>query len=58
MNIGLLMTYNDRDIIEEMMESNREHVDTIFALSTVPTTAPTGCWRATPTWSCSSGISR
>lgn len=32
MNIGLLMSYNERDIIEEMMESNRGHVDTIFAL--------------------------
>jgi glycosyltransferase involved in cell wall biosynthesis len=32
MNIGLLMTYNERDIIEEMMESNRHYVDTIFVL--------------------------
>jgi hypothetical protein len=32
MNIGLLMTYNERDIIEEMMEANRQSVDTIFVL--------------------------
>ena len=32
MNIGLLMTYNEADIIEEMMETNRHFVDTIFVL--------------------------
>jgi hypothetical protein len=32
MNIGLLMTYNEADIIEEMMDANRGQVDTIFAL--------------------------
>jgi hypothetical protein len=32
MNIGLLMTYNEADIIEEMMDANRRHVDTIFVL--------------------------
>ena len=32
MNIGLLMTYNEADIIEEMMEHNRHSVDAIFAL--------------------------
>jgi glycosyltransferase involved in cell wall biosynthesis len=32
MNIGLLMTYNEADIIEEMMDSNRHFVDTIFVL--------------------------
>jgi hypothetical protein len=32
MNIGLLMTYNESDIIEEMMETNRHYVDTIFVL--------------------------
>ncbi len=32
MNIGLLMTYNERDVIEEMMAVNRDCVDTVFAL--------------------------
>ncbi len=32
MNIGLLMTYNEADMIDEMMEANRHHVDTIFVL--------------------------
>jgi hypothetical protein len=32
MNIGLLMTYNEADIIEEVMEANRHTVDTIFVL--------------------------
>jgi hypothetical protein len=32
MNIGLLMTYNEADIIKEVMEANRHVVDTIFAL--------------------------
>lgn len=32
MHIGLLMTYNERDVIEEMMAANRDAVDTIFAL--------------------------
>ena len=32
MNIGLLMTYNEADIIEEMMATNRHAVDAIFAL--------------------------
>ncbi|MCA9837014.1 MAG: glycosyltransferase family 2 protein [Trueperaceae bacterium] len=32
MNIGLLMTYNEADIIDEMMAANRHFVDTIFVL--------------------------
>jgi glycosyltransferase involved in cell wall biosynthesis len=32
MNTGLLMTYNEADIIEEVMEANRHTVDAIFAL--------------------------
>lgn len=32
MNIGLLLTYNEADIIEEMMEHNRGMIDTIFVL--------------------------
>lgn len=32
MNIGLLLTYNEADVIDEMMEANRGSVDAIFAL--------------------------
>ena len=32
MNIGLLLTYNEADFIEEMMEANRHAVDAIFVL--------------------------
>ena len=32
MNIGLLLTYNEADFIEEMMETNRGAVDAIFVL--------------------------
>lgn len=32
MNIGLLMTYNEADVIDEMMAHNRHFVDTIFVL--------------------------
>ncbi len=32
LNIGLLMTRNERDVIEEVMTANRGCVDTIFAL--------------------------
>lgn len=32
LNIGLLLTYNEADVIEEMMERNRHSVDAIFAL--------------------------
>ena len=32
MNIGLLMTYNEIDVIDEMMTHNAPFVDTIFAL--------------------------
>ena len=32
MNIGLLLTYNETDIIDEMMHANRHAVDAIFVL--------------------------
>lgn len=32
MNIGLLLTYNEVDVIDEMMAANRRSVDAIFAL--------------------------
>lgn len=32
MNIGLLLTYNETDIIDEMMQANRHAVDAIFVL--------------------------
>lgn len=32
MNIGLLLTYNEADVIDEMMQSNRHAVDAIFVL--------------------------
>lgn len=32
MNIGLLMTHNEVDMIDEMMAANAKHVDTIFVL--------------------------
>ena len=32
MNIGLLLTYNETDIIDEMMHANRHTVDAIFVL--------------------------
>jgi hypothetical protein len=32
MNIGLLLTYNEADIIDEMMQNNRHTVDAIFVL--------------------------
>ena len=32
MNIGLLLTYNETDIIDEMMQSNRHAVDAVFVL--------------------------
>ena len=31
-NIGLLLTYNEADVIEEMMAHNRRSVDTVFVL--------------------------
>lgn len=32
MNIGLLLTYNEADVIAEVMDANRQAVDAIFAL--------------------------